>query len=67
MDDNSLFGGAPDPPAPPQPTAEIPDLDPEEVARRRTARAKGIGREQLIIDQGVTGKGNQGTGLRIGG
>lgn len=66
MDDNVF--GTPDVPDPPPGVAQLPALDPEEAARRRlNAQKNKVGREQLIIDQGVTGKGQQGTGLRIGG
>lgn len=58
----------PDVPEPPLPAAEAPNLDPEEAARRRAARMKqNVTRDTLVIDQGVTGRGNSGTGLRIGG
>lgn len=58
----------PEAPPPPQPQATVPTLDPEEAARRRNARMKqNATRDTLVIDQGVTGSGNNGTGLRIGG
>lgn len=58
----------PEIPDPPAPQATVPTLDPEEATRRRNARMKqDVTRDSLVINQGVTGTGNNGTGLRIGG
>jgi len=62
------FLDTPEPPPAPMPQATVPEIDPEEAARRRNARLKqNATRDALVIDQGVTGHGNSGVGLKIGG
>ena len=67
----SDFGGTPDIPDPPPPAAELPMVDPEELAKRRAASQKrNVSRDSLVINPGtatrLTSPSQTGTGIRIG-
>ena len=66
MCDDNVFD-TPNIPEPPPATAPLPELDPEEAIRRRVAKQKDqVTRDSLVINDGMSNKGNKGTGLRIG-